>query len=181
MDDLTPVPLANLLKVTQKFDGTIAEVQSDDLNTIHWNINHLTNKLHQVLLLIVSFPGILHIIAISETWLDVENSSTFNLHGYHAIHNFRRHSEGGGISLFIHKSLCNDTPNIIINEVTNQLHHFLIVEIPFVKLTVAVAIGLKATKLRFLTTWRNCVLTSTTVYWWVTWTSTSFIQIIILN
>lgn len=39
----------------------------DDLNIMHWNINHLTNKLHLVEQYVVAFIGILHVIAISET------------------------------------------------------------------------------------------------------------------
>lgn len=65
----------------------------DDVNVMHWNINHLTCKLSEVELCIAAFPGIVHVVAIAESWLTLENCSDFTLHGYRDIHNVRKNSE----------------------------------------------------------------------------------------
>src|ERR1700761_447148 len=103
-----------------------------------WNINSLFNKLHLVELRIASFPGTLHIIAISETRLTTGNVSTYQIAGYYAIHNVRHTNKGGGISIYIHESLCGVTTTVINNIVTTELHHFLVVKIPSINITVAV-------------------------------------------
>lgn len=138
MDDFVPMTLSSLIQVTKIFDGTIININSDDLNTMHWNINRMTNKLYEVELCIASYPGTLHIIVISETWLTTDNFKTYQIKGYYAIHNFRKNSEGGGISVFVHESICGTNPRLLIDKVTDELHHFLVVEIPDENITVAV-------------------------------------------
>lgn len=84
-----------------------------------------------------SYPGILHIVAISETWLTPDNYKTYNLPGYTAFHNVRS-SDGDGITIFIHDSLCDTVPEVIVNITTPQLHHFLVVKIKSINATIAV-------------------------------------------
>lgn len=110
MDDFRPVSISSLLRITHCHDGTIIAADLGDINLMHWNINHMTNKFDEVELQVASYPGLLHIIAISETWLNKYNYSTYQLPGYMAIHNVRS-SDGGGISLFIHESLCDTIPD----------------------------------------------------------------------
>lgn len=105
---------------------------------MHWNIQSVQKKLHEVEFRILSYPGTLHIIAISETWLTSFNHPTYQLAGYQAIHNYRTTTSGGGVSLFIHDSLCSQAPKAIVSSTTTELHHFLVVQIPSVNLYVAV-------------------------------------------
>lgn len=136
MEDFVPPPLSSFVRVTHKFDGMIATLESDDFNTMHWNVNRLTSKLHQVELCIASFPGTLHLIAISETWLTTENSLAYQIAGYHAIHNVREDFNGGGVSIFVHNTICGNDPKILVDKISTELHHFLVIEIPQVKFTV---------------------------------------------
>lgn len=138
MDNTTPLHLSEMMRVNHRYDGTVIASTVDDLNIMHCNINHLTDKLYEVELYVASFPGILHVIAISETWLTVENCSTYKLLGYQDMHNFRTDSEGGGITLFIHDSICKIAPKVVVNTVTPHLNHFLVVELPSVDITVAI-------------------------------------------
>lgn len=73
MDDFQPVPISSLLKVTHRHDGTIIVPYADDINLMHWNINHLTSKLDDVELYVASYPVLLHVVVISETWLNSYN------------------------------------------------------------------------------------------------------------
>lgn len=136
MDDFTPQQLSSLIQITHKFDGSIATPSTADLNYMHWNINRLTNKLHLVEQYVAIYPGILHIIVISETWLTILNSSTYNLNGYYAIHSVRQ-SNGGGISVFVHESICGTTPKVLIDVVTPDLNQFLVLELPSVNTIIA--------------------------------------------
>lgn len=138
MDDFTPLPLARLVRTTRKFDGSIILPDADDLNFMHWNINHLTNKLHLVEQYIASYPGILHVIVISETWLTPSNVSTYNLNGYHAVHSVRLNVKGGGISIFLHESVCGIAPKTLVDTVTPDLNHFLVIEVPSAHTVIAV-------------------------------------------
>lgn len=107
---------------------------------IHWNINRAINKMDEIELCIDSFPGTLHIIAISETWLSPANASHVRLLDYREFHNIRQHRSGGGISLFIHESLATDIlPKILVDVVTDDLNHFIAVKIPSINITAAVA------------------------------------------
>lgn len=138
MNDLIPEELSDMIRVTRKFDGSINNPATFDLNFMAWNINHLTHKLHLVEQYVAVFPGILHIIAISETWLTETNKTTYNLRGYLAIHNVRNNGKGGGISIFLHESICKISPKVLFDIITPDLNHFLVIEVPTVNVTVAV-------------------------------------------
>lgn len=105
---------------------------------MHWSINHLTNKLHLVEQYVACYPKILHIIAISETWLTTSNFSTYNLNGYHVTHSVRQNTSGGGISIFVHESICEIAPKVLVDIVTLDLNHFLVLEISSANTIVAV-------------------------------------------
>lgn len=95
MDDISPPHLSNLLQVTRKFDGTVAASSPGDMNLMHWNINHLTNKLNQVEVYVAIFPSMLDVVAKSETWLTPLNFLTFKLHGYRETHSVRQDKTEG--------------------------------------------------------------------------------------
>lgn len=163
MDDVVHEQLSELLRVNHKCDGSVIVPNVGDLNLMHWNINHLTNKLNEVEMRIASFPGILHLIAISETWLTIYNYCTYRLKGYREIHSVRVNRDGGGISIFAHESICAKPPKILVDIVTEEMNHFLIIEFPSIKTTVAV---------NSLINWNCIVWTNRDVYLWVISTST---------
>lgn len=138
MDEVTPLHLASLLRITRSFDGSILPPAADDLNLMHWNINHLTYKLHHVEQYVACYPGVLHVIAISETWLTPNNKLTFRLRDYQEIHSVRIDREGGGISIFVHLSICEIAPKVLVDKITTDLNHFLVVELPAANMTIAV-------------------------------------------
>lgn len=138
MDHVTPQTLSAMMNVTHKVDGTICVPDAGDFNAMHWNINHLTNKLHHVELYAASFPGILHFIAITESWLKEYNCSTYNLTNYTSYHLVRHNCDGGGITVFIHNSIAS-IPRKVISEITTpDLNHFMVIELPSVRATVAI-------------------------------------------
>lgn len=145
MNNLTPENLSNMLQVTHRHNGTIIPPSADELNTMYWNIRSLNKKMSEVELCISSYPGMLHIIAISEIWLNENNYAIFAYLGYYAIHCTRINTKGvsifihtKGVSIFIHDSLCKMAPKVSVNIVGPDLNHFLVVDIPSINITVAV-------------------------------------------
>lgn len=135
-----PDQLAQLINATRTCDGKIQKPLPTSLNIMHWNINRLPNKISEVEAYIDSFDGILHVVIISETWLSQLTLQTVNLMGYEHVHNYRDGKEGGGISIFVHQSLCmGDSIEIMSNEVTSDFNHFLVIKIPGVSQRIAVA------------------------------------------
>lgn len=116
--------LAALLRVSRTCDGVIQKPKASDLNIAHWNVNRLLNKLDERESYIDCYPGILHILIIAETWLIPITAPLANLNGYRAEHNIRETRRGGGISMFVHESLCqNSHLDVRISQVTNDLNH----------------------------------------------------------
>lgn len=138
MDDYNPIQLTNLLQVSRQFDGSIITPEANDLNCMRWNINHLTNKLRLVEQYIAIFPGILHVIIISESWLTLENKTSFRLQNYYEIHSVRPDSQGGGISIFLHNSICTTAPKVLFDLITPDLNQFVLLELPTINTTIAV-------------------------------------------
>lgn len=138
MDDFEHEAINDMVRVDRCFDGTIIGPNASDINYMAWNINHLTNKLHLVEQYIAIYPGIIHVIAISETWLADINKSTYNLRDYVATHNVRQNGAGGGITIYAHQTICQISPKVLVDIVTPDRNHFLVIEIPYAKVIVAV-------------------------------------------
>lgn len=139
MDHITPHTLSSMMQVEHKHDGNVFTPAPDDFNAMHWNINHLTNKLHHVNFCIASYPGTLHVIAIAESWLTPHNCSTYNIPNYSAFHLVRNNCGGGGITIYVHNSVSGVPPKVISEVTTPDLNHFLVIELPSVRVTIAIA------------------------------------------
>lgn len=139
MDDFTPPTMSSQVNVTHKFDGSILPPSRDDINTMYWNINRINGKLDLIELAIASYPSILHVATIGETFLNKDNHSSFQIKGYQAFHNFRCDMGGGGISIFIHESICSDRMRTSVNIVSSEFHHFLAITLPSLNFDIAIA------------------------------------------
>ena len=95
------------------------EITDNNFSIIHINIRSLPRNLdvlrHYLSTLRVKFK----IIAISESWLNANNSELYGLEDYNLISNFRSNRRGGGVSLFIHKSI---TYNIVSSLTISDVH-----------------------------------------------------------
>lgn len=130
--------LSELLHVIRTCDGMIQKPKATDLNIAHWNINRLFNKIHEVEAYIDTFPGVLHVIIIAETWLTSLTAPRANLNGYRSVHNFRESSGGGGISIFVHRSLCPESPiDVRTSKITDDLNHFVTIRIAKLNLNIS--------------------------------------------
>ena len=80
----------------------IPEPQPKQFSTFHLNIRSLS-KNHEAL---YHFLSLLNhefsVLALSETWLNEEVTSLFDIPNYNALHYCRKAKSGGGVSLYLH-------------------------------------------------------------------------------
>ena len=84
-----------------------------NVSLLHINACSLAKNLHQLIVY-------LDVIAISETWANNVNYSLLNIPGYNSLTNYHTDRRGGGVALYIHKSLAykervDHTTNITSN------------------------------------------------------------------
>lgn len=139
MEHLTHQNLSSMMQIEHEYDGTVLRPAHTDFNAMYWNINHLTNKLHHVDYCVASYPGTLHVIAITESWLTTDSYPTYNLQNYSAFHLVRSNCGGGGVTVYVHNSISGVPPKIIREITTPDLNHFLVIELPSIRTTVAIA------------------------------------------
>lgn len=72
---------------------------------IHFNSRSLYANFSNIKEYLQTFLQPFSIIAISETWINTEKGLDFELDGYKFMYNNRLNKRGGGVALYIHKSL----------------------------------------------------------------------------
>lgn len=90
-------------------------------NILYLNINSINNKLDHLEDLI-SDIGNIHIIALTEIRIFMEQNVYFNLPNYNVFFNNRSDGEGG-IALYIHNAL---STRLILNVCDNNVHYLLV-------------------------------------------------------
>lgn len=71
-----------------------------NLNIIYLNIQSLRNKLYEVESLIASFDCDIHIVVLTEIWLNKDENKFYNLPGYTGFFSNREYSYGG-VAIFV--------------------------------------------------------------------------------
>lgn len=100
------------------------------LSLIHLNSRSMYKHFDSIKDYLLSFTHPFSVIAISETWFDIERGIHFNLDGYELIYNNRISKNSGGVALYIHKSLkFNIVPNM--STVIDGIMECLTIEIQF--------------------------------------------------
>lgn len=142
MNPVTNQELSSLLPVVHRFDGTVERPPAHAFNFMHWNINHLKNKTSALENNVFGFPGTIHVCAIGETCITTQDPtplSLYDLPNYSAFHNRRNTpNPGGGVSLYVHDVISDPAPTVLVDLVTEQLDHFLVLNIPRIDVNVAV-------------------------------------------
>ena len=80
-------------------------------NILYINSRSLRNSLYDIQDFINTQKFIIHIVAIVETWLNVDDIPFFNLINYQSFHSVRKNKGGGGCALFVHNSF--DTASLV--------------------------------------------------------------------
>ena len=73
------------------------------LSMMHCNIRSLSQNCDNLDRHLQTLPFDFDVIAITESWLNVQNDDNNYLHDYQHICKYRQHKKGGGVSLFVKK------------------------------------------------------------------------------
>lgn len=103
--------------------------KTNGLKMLHINARSLKKNFSDLLILLKTINSDFDVIAISETWFNIEtNENYFNINNYSLFHTFREHKQGGGVALYVkscyspskihtHSVCCRDICEIITVEV----------------------------------------------------------------
>lgn len=104
-------------------------ISKKSLKCLYANIRSIVapGKLDELSCIIKSFDStIIHLIILSETWINSEDvAKRTQLNDYTHYYNYRKHSKGGGVSIFVH----NSVKHYLIEEHSFDDNHFLWVHI----------------------------------------------------
>jgi hypothetical protein len=85
--------------------------KSSYANILYLNARSLRNSLHDIQTFIETQKFTIHIVAIVETWLNIDDVPYFNIFNYHAFHSVRKNKGGGGCAIFVHNRF--DTASLV--------------------------------------------------------------------
>lgn len=86
-----------------------------ELNILYLNIRSLRNKLDDIVDIIGNKDyGEVHIMVLTETWIYDNETSSFNIEGFNAVHDCRN-TRGGGTSIYVRNSLSYTQNNLIVD------------------------------------------------------------------
>ena len=80
---------------------------------MHMNVRCLTNKFDEIKAILGQMSTKPIVIAITETWLSVSDTNSYNISGYTSYHLVRTLREHGGVSLFISNEFVSSQINSI--------------------------------------------------------------------
>ena len=94
---------------SEEFPSLRINTEQNDFSIFHLNIRSIKKFFGNFKLFLSSLNFNFSVICFSETWLDGETLSTsrslYELPNYKSIHQVRNYSKGGGVSIYINKSL----------------------------------------------------------------------------
>lgn len=91
--------------IIKSTDLTFNFKKSGSLKILYLNSRSLKNKTFEIEQIISSRKNPVHIIAISETWLDIDSSQYVNITNFTPIHSCRPTERGGGVAFYIRSNL----------------------------------------------------------------------------
>lgn len=100
------------------------EFNKNNFNILYTNIRSIRKKLDEVEAIINSYNCVIHVLILTEVWLKRDECVSFNLLNYNSIYSVRE-KEGGGLAIYVHKSLQFE----LLKEVVTQGNNLLLVKI----------------------------------------------------
>lgn len=125
MDSNFNISLSKGINVSYSSGNYLNLVKQNGLNILYFNGRSIKNKLNEIELFLSCLQGIVHVIVITETWLDEENYLFYNINGYTSYHSIRP-KYAGGVAIFCHNSI---QTCLSLNEIFLENSHCLVVKI----------------------------------------------------
>lgn len=106
-DNIQYMPTIHPNSSTKILDD-ISEVKFSErhsLKIIYLNARSLNNKQEEIDYIIAALKHNIHVISITETWINENDASHFTFNGYHTIFSCRPKKSGGGSAIFIKNTI----------------------------------------------------------------------------
>ena len=104
-NEVTPLPNSCSYYLESTFNTAFQDKFKDCFSLLHLNIRSIPKNIDEFLSYLHNLKFEFSIIGLSETWLHEFNQDLYFIEGYNHIHKVRSGRMGGGVSLFIMKSL----------------------------------------------------------------------------
>lgn len=125
--------LYNGININYSSELKIELINKNGLNILYFNGRSIKNKISDIELFLSYLNCIVHIVVITETWLDENNEMFFNLKNYNSFHNNRR-KHAGGVAIFCHSSIISE---VVLSETFLDNSHCLIIKLVHYNIHVA--------------------------------------------
>ena len=91
----------------ENFAAISEKLNRNNFSMLHLNIRSLNKNIDDFREFLASFKASFSVIVLTESWCDetVNNNSLLILENYNSVHQTRKNKKGGGICIYIHKSL----------------------------------------------------------------------------
>ena len=102
-----PGPVSGLSRgLTPGASSSLASAMPKGLKIGQWNVQSLCNKTEQMRHILDAEGNNIHILGITETWLNKSHSdSEIAIHGYNLERRDRTKYHGGGVAVYVHESV----------------------------------------------------------------------------
>lgn len=100
--------------------------QNSDLKVFSFNIRSLRHKFEELTNFIESQDFLIHILVISEIWIYASENISFQIQNYEAFMCNRDSNRGGGVAIYIHKSI---NANCLYNKSIDCDYDLLLIEL----------------------------------------------------
>ena len=89
----------------QDLTNDLTKISQDSFSVLHLNVRSLNKNFESFKQLLCNLKFEFRIICLSETWCDDNSSSLFELPDYNLLFQNRVSRKGGGVCIYLHKSL----------------------------------------------------------------------------
>ena len=91
----------------ENFKTVSDQLNGDKFSILHLNIRSLNKNIDNLRDFLASLKGKFSVIVLTESWCDetANKNSLFDLENYNSVHKTRKNKKGGGICIYIHKSI----------------------------------------------------------------------------
>ena len=91
----------------ENFKTVSKQLNGDKFSILHLNIRSLNKNIDNLRDFLASVKGKFSVIVLAESWCDeaANKTSLLDLENYNSVHKTRKNKKGGGICIYIHKSI----------------------------------------------------------------------------
>lgn len=90
--------------------------KNHDINIFHLNIRSLRRHFDELLIYISSLPKLIHVIVLSEVWIQADEINKYNIQDYDLLLQEREKNLAGGLIIYVHNSFRYEFKNLLFDD-----------------------------------------------------------------